>query len=221
MLHVRRGFNVAARREILPLSYYDRALGGLGAVGRVHLCGTGIDDDTLSHFQRYAPVHFKGSPIERFAFIQRFDRIILSNSTSAWWAAFLSDASHICAPRSVDSSGYAFMGFRDVDLDTRESRYVYVDVPAFASVERTVSSNMQGARMFVAQPDLFVERPGHPVVRIGCQDGDMALITLFAKEGKLNLDDLERRFSVSTVRSSLPSLIQSGLVTVHSRYLEP
>lgn len=36
-----------------------------------------------------------GTPANDFEFIRRFDRIICSNSTFAWWAAFLSDASKI------------------------------------------------------------------------------------------------------------------------------
>jgi hypothetical protein len=221
VLHIRRGSDVAARRAILPLSYYHRVLSGLDRVGRLHICGHNLDDKTLSHFQHYDPIPFTGTPIEQFAFVQRFDRIILSNSTSAWWAAFLSDASRIYAPRAVASSGYAFSGFREVDLDTRESRYAYTDVPVFSSVERTVSSNMRGARIFVAHPYLFVERAGHPVVRVDCQDHHLALAALLAREGELNLIDLERRFPVSALRSALPSLIRSGLVTLHSRYLEP
>ena len=35
------------------------------------------------------------SPSVDFKFIRQFDRIICSNSTFAWWAAFLSDASKI------------------------------------------------------------------------------------------------------------------------------
>ena len=221
VLNIRRGFDYGIRGWILPLSYYDSVLSGLETLGNLYICGTDIDDEVMTHFQRYNPIRFSGSPIDHFAFMQQFDRIILSNSTFAWWSAFLSNASHIHAPRAVGSSGYAFSGFRDVDLDAREPRYTYVDIPAFASVERSVSSNLRDARVFVRGHELFVERAEHSLIRLDYQDQHLALIRLLAEGGQFTLDDLKRRCPLSTLSSLMPSLIHAGLVTVHYRYLEP
>lgn len=49
----------------------------------------------LSYFQQWNPVIVSKSPKEDFNFLRSFDRIVCSNSTFAWWAAFLSDASKI------------------------------------------------------------------------------------------------------------------------------
>lgn len=51
----------------------------------------------LSYFKsKYRNFEFvSGSAASDFDFIRNFDRIVCSNSTYAWWAAFLSDASKI------------------------------------------------------------------------------------------------------------------------------
>lgn len=49
----------------------------------------------LSHFSQWKPEIVSQSPKDDFNFLRSFDRIVCSNSTFAWWAAFLSDASKI------------------------------------------------------------------------------------------------------------------------------
>jgi len=108
----------------LPLCYYDQAINSLSNVGRVYACGVNIDEKVKNHLSKYKPIYFNGSPIESFQFIGFFNRIIIPNSTFAWWAAYLSDAKEIVAPRSHDYFGcYGFTGFKEVDLHMRESRY--------------------------------------------------------------------------------------------------
>jgi hypothetical protein len=87
------------------------------------VCGVGIDDEIRRHLLPYDPIYLCGSAAEHFAWIQQFRRIVLSNSSFAWWAAFLSDAEEIYGPKTLDGSGYAFGGFGDVDLEIQEARY--------------------------------------------------------------------------------------------------
>ncbi len=54
-----------------------------------------IDPEYLSYFYKYNPLVQSGGIKEDFEFIASFDKIICSNSTFCWWAAFLSNASKI------------------------------------------------------------------------------------------------------------------------------
>lgn len=49
----------------------------------------------IDYFKRYSPVIINNTPAEDFNFIRRFDKMIISNSTFAYWAAFLSHAKKI------------------------------------------------------------------------------------------------------------------------------
>lgn len=49
----------------------------------------------LQAFADLKPEIVSGTPKSDFEFLMQFDRIVCSNSTFAWWAAFLSDASKI------------------------------------------------------------------------------------------------------------------------------
>ena len=49
----------------------------------------------LSYFSQFRNEVVSGTPKSDFEFLRSFDRIVCSNSTFAWWAAFLSDASKI------------------------------------------------------------------------------------------------------------------------------
>ena len=122
LVNIRRGTDFTRAGWILPASYYAQALRHIPRVGQVFVCGTQVDADIQDQLAEFRPIYVTGTPIEHFSFFQKFDRIVLSNSTFAWWAAFLSSASLIVAPR-VTSGGFSFTGFEDVDLDFREARY--------------------------------------------------------------------------------------------------
>lgn len=49
----------------------------------------------LNEFSHYSPIIISGSVADDWNFLRKFDRILISNSTYAWWAAFFSDASKI------------------------------------------------------------------------------------------------------------------------------
>lgn len=56
------------------------------------------DDPYFKYFARYNPVFPRGNEKEDFWLMTKFDRIISSNSTFSWWAAFLSNSSKIYIP---------------------------------------------------------------------------------------------------------------------------
>lgn len=134
LVSIRRGMDVGLNRWVLPLSYYDGVLTTLPDIGKVYVCGTEINEDVYSKFRKYNPTYFLGSPMEQFSFVTRFRRIVLSNSTFMWWAAFLSDAEELYAPHSAAGRCYAFTGFEDVSLGIDEDRYKQIAISASVTV---------------------------------------------------------------------------------------
>ncbi len=53
------------------------------------------NDSYIKSFLSYQPTIISGTAAEDFHFIRQFDTIICSNSSFAWWAAWLSDATKI------------------------------------------------------------------------------------------------------------------------------
>jgi hypothetical protein len=123
LVHVRRGFDFGAFGWTLAMSYYQRVLARLGGIGKVYVCGTCIDDDVRHALATFQPIYIDADSVEVLALMSKFRRIVLSNSSFAWWGAFLSDAEEIYAPRSPDGQVYAFTGYQDVDLHMRQPRY--------------------------------------------------------------------------------------------------
>ncbi len=128
VVNIRGGTDFVTRGWDLPAEYYGATLSHLGNIGEVFVCGTGIDDRIVNGLRPWAPTYVGGGPMDHFRLLCRANRVILSNSTFAWWAAALSEATEIHAPRTTDPHRYAFTGYRDVDLHMREGRYHEVTV---------------------------------------------------------------------------------------------
>lgn len=54
-----------------------------------------VDMDYLSAFKSYDPLIACGDPMEDWNLLRGFDKMIISTSTFAWWAAFFSEAKKI------------------------------------------------------------------------------------------------------------------------------
>ena len=138
IVHLRMGDcilgDLAADPYVMPFEYYEAAL-NTTEFDRLYICS---DPETLNHpmfesymekFSKYNPTLLKGSAIEDFRAIKSFNKIIMSQSSFSWWAAFLSNASEIFSPVpmpgphghewSIDSPGVAIF----VD---DEDRYKYI-----------------------------------------------------------------------------------------------
>jgi hypothetical protein len=98
VVNIRRGLDMAMVDWILAPSFYRTVLASMRDIGRVYVCGTGIDQRIRTALADYEPVYVDGTPLEHFSFLMRFDRMVMSNSTFCWWAAFLSNASELHAP---------------------------------------------------------------------------------------------------------------------------
>jgi len=62
---------------------------------QLHVVTDVRDEEYLAHFSRYSPVVVSSGPKGDWEYLRSFDRIICSNSTFAWWAAYFSRASRI------------------------------------------------------------------------------------------------------------------------------
>lgn len=136
LVNIRRGTDYGMLGWALPMSYYSQILSSLPGLGQLYVCGDSFDANARNRFQKYSPIYYEGSPIEHFSFFSHFRRVVLSNSTFAWWAAFLSEAEEIFAPRVTDPAMYGFAGYSDVDLHMRESRYKEVAIDGCAPFGR-------------------------------------------------------------------------------------
>jgi hypothetical protein len=142
VVNIRRGYDFGALNLTLSMSYYHQALTTFSNVRKVYVCGTGIDNQIRASLACFSPIYYDGTPIEHFRFIQRFNRIVLSNSTFAWWSAFLSDASEIVGPRSRMHDCLGLSGDGTIDLALKESRYRELGVSERAKLAFRVMDNV-------------------------------------------------------------------------------
>lgn len=101
VVNIRRGLDMARVDWILAPNFYRKALESMRNVGRVYVCGTGIDKAIRAALAEYDPIYVDGTPHEHFTFLMLFDRMVMSNSTFCWWAAFLSHARELHAPAPI------------------------------------------------------------------------------------------------------------------------
>lgn len=133
VLHIR--FNYSSGQ--LPFSYYEKAL-SMASYNRLFICTDEPDHPELQQFNKYNPIIRSSCSltnvmqsqtswddicklnIDDFMFISSFNKIIISHSTYAWWAAFLSKATEIYAPYTRNE---VFFKYGKVN----EDRYRYIE----------------------------------------------------------------------------------------------
>lgn len=197
LVSIRRGADYGLSGWTVPMDYYEQALSSLSRVGRVFVCGTGVDQIVRSRLARFCPIYVDGTPITHFALAKRFRRIVLSNSTFAWWAAFLSDAPEIVAPQFTSGRAYCFRGFEDVDLALPSPGYreIEIDRPA---------------------PFTLFERGPRPAVGAGALEDE--LIERLC--GPIQAGDLRQSLLGGDPANALREMVLSGLLRLNPHYLE-
>jgi hypothetical protein len=222
LVSIRRGADFAMNGWILPLSYYDDILSSLPELGQVYVCGTGVDDSIKRGLAKYNPIYCEGAPIEHFAFITKFRQIILSNSTFAWWAAFLSNATRIFAPRASDVHAYSFTGFEDVDLHMQEERYREIPFNktlGFCLFERNPNSD---ASYDQTKRTLVLTRQNGAVSYIPISDHNREVLEWILKirPGQpITIGEIMRRYDRADYGRLLKESITSGLLSYRANYL--
>lgn len=104
VLHVRRG-DFRGTIHSIKMSFYQNILDNL-SFDRVFICGDEFDEEVVQSLTKYNPIYFHISTIEDLRFIKSFNRIIMSNSTYAWWAAMLSNAKEIYCPNTKNYKAF-------------------------------------------------------------------------------------------------------------------
>lgn len=119
--HVRR-WDYVGTESLLALKFYREALSRM-RWKKLIVIGIGIDESVKKWFAEYNPEYPDGSPVEDMAMMYAANKIIMSNSTFAWWGAWLSNAKTICYP--VPSTGYFSDKVQHQNLHVPEKRYHY------------------------------------------------------------------------------------------------
>lgn len=222
VLNIRRGFDFWLHDATLSMSYYHHALGQLRDVGAVYICGTGLDDQVRSSLSEYSPVYYDATPAEHFGFIKRFDRIILSNSTFAWWAAFLSNATEILGPRSTGGCRIGLSGVGDVDLNMNEPRYYEIDVTSRAEPALTVSTNVAAVKPG-GDNTMLVHFTDRAPTSISSLLGDNEWLEQHVQQREpLYVAELRKRFrgAHGGLPSFLAQLVSSGFISKEPIYID-
>ena len=100
---MRLGDNVTCfypdRPLTMPIDYYHKVLDSI-SFDRLYLCSEPetIGSKYIRQFDKYDPIILHGDVLQDFRAIKSFNKIVMSQSTFAWWAAFLSNASEIFVP---------------------------------------------------------------------------------------------------------------------------
>lgn len=92
VFHIRHGDYVKNGMNLTE-TYYEQVF------AKHPLKWFGVGSDLLPETQEKYRVNTLGSSLEDFKFIKRHKTIACSNSSFAWWAAFLSDAEKVFIPR--------------------------------------------------------------------------------------------------------------------------
>jgi hypothetical protein len=109
----------------LPLSYYKEALSRL-RYRKIFICTDSVNDPLILLLKyKYSAVVQATNTLNDLKFISLFNKIIISNSSFYWWAAFLSNAKEIYSP--VPLRGYWSRETPEIDLKIYdESRYIHI-----------------------------------------------------------------------------------------------
>ena len=206
LVNFRRGSDFDALNWTLPLSHYEQILAGLETIGQVYVIGTGIDTHVRERLRRFRPTYFPGSIAAHFFLFRQFRRLVISNSTFAWWAAFLSDATEIYAPRSGSRAVYGFTGFSDVDLHMREPRYREVLTHGNPVVHRSFDALTK--RLKVSRHD------GHAVELSVAKVNYRVMNWLLDREVAPGIAEMHDQWPDLVTWESLAQLRNSGLVSM-------
>lgn len=100
VMHVRlRDYKIFGEKgNVLNPKYYYDCLKA-EKFNRLFVVTDQPNDDYFDSLKPFNPIFTRGNMKDDFWFLTEFDRIIIGNSTFSWWAAFLSNAHRVYAPK--------------------------------------------------------------------------------------------------------------------------
>lgn len=128
---IRRGKDYIPQHG-LPLSYYEQAI-TLMDFERMYICSN-TSDPFIRHFQKkYGAIVRPPDALDNLRFIKSFNKIIISNSTFLWWAAYLSNAEQIIMP--IPGNGFWSTDpiSKNIDLKIPFPNFKYVEADKYRS----------------------------------------------------------------------------------------
>lgn len=130
---IRRGRDYIPRHGI-PLSYFEEALRHLDH-DKVYICTDVLTDPLVRDLaKRHNAIVRPPDALDNLAFITRFEKIVISNSTFLWWGAFLSNAREVVFPRPAN--GYwsdAEPLSKNIALEISDPQYIYLSCELYRS----------------------------------------------------------------------------------------
>lgn len=121
-VHVRRG-DYMLWGSALPFSYYENAIMELGG-GPVRIVTDDPADPFFWRFRKFNAVIVPGNEQDDFYRLTCASKLVLSQSSFSWWAAFLSEADAVVCPVPV-----AGIWAEQPHLRLDDARYRYLAVP--------------------------------------------------------------------------------------------
>lgn len=109
--HVVNGVTHMIGPDLLSVEWYKKVIDQI-SFNQLYICTDIPNDPFFDHFKEYRPIILSRNTLEDFSLIKSFNKIIMSQSTFSWWAAFLSDAEEIYMPRP----NYGIWAHPDVSL---------------------------------------------------------------------------------------------------------
>ena len=144
-----------------PYHYYARLIAARRGVKHLAIVSDKPDDPVASRLaDRFGGERINQSALEDFSFLRHADDLILSMSSFAWWAAWLSSARRIDVP--LIGLWHPLSARTDVNLIVPQSRYRYWDLGV--DDEWTASPEQIEAVLAETGPAAPRWRPTPPVV---------------------------------------------------------
>lgn len=111
--------------RLLTIDYFKIILDSQ-KINRLFIAAEDTGSKLLLPFDQYSPIYFvQNNYIDAFNFVRVFNRIVISQSSFCWWAAFLSNAKEIYYP-VVKNGHWVVPSKNNEDLRVNEDRYIYV-----------------------------------------------------------------------------------------------
>jgi len=126
VVYIRRSDYVSSNLS-MPMSFYDNCVKDIPH-NKLYVCTCDPNDPDIKDFiKRHNAILRHKSELDDFKFLMNFNKIVLSQSTYCWWAAWLSNAKEIYYPLSEKFGAWG-KGHNSHLIVDNDLRYKYIKV---------------------------------------------------------------------------------------------